>query len=506
MGITVNRKQIFFKPKMDRVLARRFVLSMDRSKKIVGRVLAMSAEQKSNLVTQILRNYARRHRSILRVLDRNFDYVEPVLKELKIDKQSLTDVDKMLIGSYFTMEYSIEAAAYFNPSIILSPDQSQIHEGEKRIIMSFRAVGEGHLSSIVFRSAIIDKDLNIHLDEVGGLLDKPKHIKNHRYKREEFLEKLVELHKPENGIMEVIQNKLTETFTYDELQRFVREMIEDHDLTHDDEILMQQMLWIASSHYEISYSLDTSISERVIFPISDTEKNGIEDARFVRYVNEKGKVTYYATYTAYDGHSILPKLLSTKDFVNFKVQPINGKIANKGAALFPRKINGKYAMLCRIDGENSYITFSTSLTNWHEEIILVAEPEYPWEYIQVGNCGSPLETEAGWLVITHSVGPMREYSLSAILLDLNDPTKVIGKLTRPLLFANEEERNGYVPNVLYSCGQMIHNNQLILPYAYSDQESTYATICLNELLAALQDSEQEMPPSSNSKKEPAKNN
>ena len=186
MGITVNRKQIFFKPKMDRVLARRFVLSIDRSKKIVGRVLAMSAEQKSNLVTQILRNYARRHRSILRVLDRNFDYVEPVLKELKIDKQSLTDVDKLLIGSYFTMEYSIEAAAYFNPSIILSPDQSQIHEGEKRIIMSFRAVGEGHLSSIVFRSAIIDKDLNIHLDEVGGLLDKPKHIKNHRYKREEF--------------------------------------------------------------------------------------------------------------------------------------------------------------------------------------------------------------------------------------------------------------------------------------------------------------------------------
>ncbi|MDM1047744.1 glycoside hydrolase family 130 protein [Sphingobacterium hotanense] len=488
MGITITRKNIFFKPKLDRVLARRFVLSPERSKKIINRVLSMSETDKESTLNQILRNYARRHRSIINIFERNFTAVDPILKELKISKQSLSDEERLLIGSYFTMEYSIEAAAYFNPSIVLSPDQSQTHEGEKRIIMSFRAVGEGHLSSIVFRSAVIDKNLDIHLDEVGILLDKPKHIKNHRYRKAEFIERLVDLHQPEEHVQKIIEEKLTDTFTYDELQRFVREIKEEQeDLSYDSQILMQQMLWLASSHYEISYSRDTSISERVIFPISDTEKNGIEDARFVQFISDKGKATYYATYTAYDGYSILPKLLSTKDFVNFKIQPLNGKIANKGAALFPRKIKGKYAMLCRVDGENSYVAFSNSLTNWHEEIKLVGEPEYPWEFIQVGNCGSPVETKEGWLVITHSVGPMREYSIGALLLDLEDPTKVIGKLKKPLLFANETERNGYVPNVLYSCGQIIHNNHLILPYAYSDQESTYATVCLDELLKNLVD-------------------
>jgi len=485
MGITVNRKNSFFKPKLDRVLARRFLLPQERAKKIVNRVLGMSEDQKLALITQILRNYARRHRSILNILEKNFNLMDNTFKELNLDKRKLTDIEKMLIGSYFTMEYSIEAAAYFNPSIILSPDQTQTQEGEKRVILSFRAVGEGHLSSIVFRTAIIDKNLDIHLDEVGILLDKPKHIKNHRYKKQEFLDKLFQLHKPENDVFEVLKGKFPDSFTYDELIRYVKEIRTDIKLSPDSEILMQQILWIASSHYEISYSLDTSISERVIFPISDTEKNGIEDARFVRFVNDHGKVTYYATYTAYDGHSILPKLLSTKDFVNFKIQPVNGKIANKGAALFPRKIKGRYAMLCRVDGENSYIAYSDSINNWHEDVILIAEPEYPWEFIQVGNCGSPLETEKGWLVITHAVGPMREYVLSALLLDLDNPTKVIGKLKQPLIFATEEERNGYVPNVLYSCGQIIHNNQLILPYAYSDHESTYATICLDELLNEL---------------------
>ncbi len=485
MGITVNRKNILFKPKLDRVLARRFNLSPERSKRIIQRVLALSDEQKNSLITQILRNYARRHRSVLNVLERNFKFKEQELKELKIDSKKLSDVEKLLIGSFFTMEYSIEAAAYFNPSIVISPDQSQTHEGEKRVILSFRAVGEGHLSSIVFRSGIIDKNLNIELDEVGILLDKPKHVKNYRYKKDDFMEKLLQLHNPEKKILKIVEDKIADTFIYDELVRFIKEIEEENELTHDSQILMQQMLWLASSHYEIAYSLDTSISERVIFPISDTEKNGIEDARFVAYKDSKGRITYYATYTAYDGHSILPKLLSTKDFLHFKIQPINGKIANKGAALFPRKVNGKYAMLCRVDGENSYVSFSDSLTNWHEEIYLVAEPEFPWEFIQVGNCGSPLETEKGWLVITHSVGPMREYVIGAMLLDLKDPTKVLGKLTEPLLFANEEERNGYVPNVLYSCGQIIHNNHLILPYAYSDHESTYATISIDELLDTL---------------------
>lgn len=293
------------------------------------------------------------------------------------------------------------------------------------------------------------------------------------------------MHDPEEDVLTVIRAKLTDSFTYEELRRFVREMQQENELTPDSQTLMSQIMWLASSHYEMTYSLDTSISERVIFPISDTEKNGIEDARFVRFRGEKNQQTYYATYTAYDGFTILPKLMSTKDFIHFKVQPINGKIANKGAALFPRKIKGKYAMLCRVDGENNYIAFSEDINIWQQDITLLKEPEYPWELVQLGNCGSPIETEKGWLVLTHGVGPMREYTLGAILLDLEDPTKIIGKLNEPLLYPNADEREGYVPNVVYSCGQIIHNGHLIIPYAMSDYASTYASVELKELLDAL---------------------
>src|SRR5690606_17642629 len=315
------------------------------------------------------------------------------------------------------------------------------------------------------------------------LLEKPKQIKNHQYEKEDFLAKLVALHAPEEEMLRIITNKLTKTFTYEELRRFVREIKEEHTLSLDSATLANQMMWMASSHYEMTYSLDTAISERVIFPLAETEIRGIEDARFVRFQDEKGNITYYATYTAYDGFSILPKLLSTKDFIHFKVQPINGKIANKGAALFPRKINGKYAMLSRVDGENNYISFSDSITNWHEDIILLQEPKEPWEFVQLGNCGSPVETEKGWLVITHSVGPMRMYTLSAALLDLEDPTKIIGRSKQPILSPTTTEREGYVPNVVYSCGQMIHNGHLIIPYAMSDYASSYATVNVEDLLA-----------------------
>lgn len=249
------------------------------------------------------------------------------------------------------------------------------------------------------------------------------------------------------------------------------------------------MVWLALSHYEIEFSLDSAISERVIFPISDTEKNGIEDARFVKFTEGNGEIIYYATYTAYDGMSILPKLLSTRDFYNFKGLPIHGELAqNKGMALFPRKINGKYALLCRIDGVNNYLAYSDNISIWRESR-LIQKPKYSWDLIQVGNCGSPIETEEGWLIITHGVGPMREYVLGASLYELNNPEKEIGRLKTPLLFSNSEEREGYVPNVIYSCGSIIHNRNLILPYAMSDYASTYATIDLNELLNELKNSE-----------------
>ncbi|RZK48754.1 MAG: glycosidase [Pedobacter sp.] len=485
MALKLIRKNIYFKPDSKRVLARFFNVSADRVEKIIARVLKMTKEQKRNTLNQLLRNYASRHRSISAIWEKNCKRALDKLSNEDLLKREFSNIERFLIGAYFTMEYSIESAAFFNPSIVESPDQTQINEGEKRIILSFRATGEGHVSSIVFRSGIIDENLDIHLEEVGRLLEKPKQVKNHRYQKDIFLQKLTQIESPNPEVLEIISAKFPESFTYEELRRFISEIRNDYDIGFSGEMTLNHILWLASSHYEMSYSLDTSISERVIFPISDTEKNGIEDARFVKYINSKDQVTYYATYTAYDGVTIMPKLLSTKDFLSFKVQPMNGKIANKGAALFPRKINGKYAMLCRIDGENNYLAYADDIINWNQELTLMREPEDPWEFVQLGNCGSPIETEHGWIVLTHSVGPMREYTIGASLLDLNDPSKVIGRLKSPLFYPNQDEREGYVPNVVYSCGQIIHNGHLIIPYAMSDYASTYATINVEDLIQTM---------------------
>ncbi|HUH46278.1 MAG TPA: hypothetical protein VLZ54_03925, partial [Arenibacter sp.] len=253
----------------------------------------------------------------------------------------------------------------------------------------------------------------------------------------------------------------------------------------DKRLALEEMTWLVDSYYDIEFSMDSDISERVIFPISPSESRGIEDARFVRFTEDDGSIKVYATYTAYDGHTILPKLLSTVDFSTFRIMPMHGKAAqNKNFALFPQKINGKYAVLARVDGVNNYLMYSDRNTLWNNPI-KIQEPKYPWEFTQIGNCGAPLWTEQGWLVITHGVGAMRRYCIGASLFDLEDPTKEIGRLTQPLLSPLEEEREGYVPNVVYSCGSMINNGSLILPYAVSDYSSSYATVDLSELLHAL---------------------
>ncbi|MDD4970143.1 MAG: glycoside hydrolase family 130 protein, partial [Paludibacter sp.] len=439
-----------------------------------------------------------------------------------VNEEDLSASQKALIGSYFTMEYSIESAAFFNPSIIEHPDQSETSAGETRVIFSFRATGEGHISSIVFRSGTLDKNNNLIVEPVGKMLAEADVIKRNIYEKKTYLQKLneiqdqsnviapvliekpEELQHPDNTIPPVIiapiteshdQNhivsssfildKLGDTFTYGELMKGIDLARKDPNVTEEQLKIIIQMMWLASSHYEIHFSIDSAISERVIFPISATEQKGIEDARFVKFTDDNGEITYYATYTAYDGMATMPKLISTKDFYDFKILPINGEIAqNKGMALFPRKINGKYAMLCRIDGVNNYIAYSDSINIWREAKI-IQEPKYPWELVQIGNAGSPIETKDGWLVITHAVGSMREYSLGASLYDLENPEKEIGRLSSPLMVPNEIEREGYVPNVIYSCGSLIHNNELVIPYAMSDHSSTYATVDLRELLDVL---------------------
>ena len=249
--------------------------------------------------------------------------------------------------------------------------------------------------------------------------------------------------------------------------------------------MIEAINWLANSHYEVTFSRDVAISERVLFPVSYSESNGIEDARFVKLTDDDGSVCYYATYTAYNGFTILPKLLKTKDFYHFKIMPIHGIYTqNKGMSLFPRRIDGKYALISRCDGSNNFINFSDKINVWRNAEKLM-EPKYSWEFVLIGNCGSPIETEKGWLLITHGVGPMRMYSLGVALLDLEDPARVIGRLKEPLLVPNDKERDGSVPNVIYSCGSLIHNGELIIPYGISDYASSFAAISLDELFDNL---------------------
>lgn len=489
MQVSVNRKNLKFNPDASRVIARFLYTSDERALNTIRSVLIMSKNEASKALSPVLRDYSMRHRNISKIFEKHFNRIALLFKLLNIDPDSLDMSQKILIGSYFTMEYSIESAAFFNPSIVEHPDQSETGTNEKRVILSFRATGEGHISSIVFRTGVLDKNNNLTVEPVGKMLEEAEHIRRHIYNKKSFKKKLDEM-KDIHALVPsaLILDNLNDKFTYGELRDCIKEARKTLILTPDKEILFNQIIWLASSHYELQFSLDTNISERVIFPVSVNEKNGIEDARFVKFTEDNNETIYYATYTAYDGSTILPKLLDTRDFYHFHILPLHGEIAqNKGMALFPRKVNGKYTMLCRLDGFNNYISFSDKINVWREAK-LIQQPRFPWELIQIGNGGSPIETPEGWLVITHGVGPMREYTLGASLFDLHNPEIEIGRLKSPLLVPNAEEREGYVPNVVYSCGSMIKNDDLIIPYAMSDYASTYATVNVRELINELKTS------------------
>ncbi len=484
MRITVNRKKERIYPDSRRVITRFFDHSEIKAISIIKKILDMPEAEAEIALNQVLREFAKRHRNITKIFLLNFTKAINYVNQIAENHERMSSAKRLLIGSYFTMEYSIESAALFNPSIVEHPDQTGLEEGQMRIIVSFRATGESHISSIVFRSGIIDKDFNIVFDPRGNYISEAEIIKGHIYDKKEFIMLLNE-HDIFNNISTEILDELGDYFYYTGLKEAIKQVRETRILNLDQQKTLKQMLWLARSHYEVSFSQDTDISERAIFPISRTERNGIEDSRFVKFTEENGETCYYATYTAYDGYTILPKLLETKDFYSFKNLPLHGECTkDKNFALFPRKINGKYAMLSRIDGVNQYIMFSDNITLW-ESAQLLREPEFKWELIQVGNCGSPIETDEGWLVITHGVGPMRKYCIGAILLDLYDPTKVIGSLKEPLITPNEDEREGYVPNVVYSCGSIIHNEVLVIPYAISDYASSFATVNLRTLLYKL---------------------
>jgi predicted GH43/DUF377 family glycosyl hydrolase len=385
------------------------------------------------------------------------------------------------------MEYSIESAAFFNPSIVEDFDQLYLEKGEKRIIISFRATGEGHISSIVFRRGILDMNNDLQVMKVGDHIDKAEISHKKLYNKKRFVKKLVEMNIPDKYSTTIMEG-LPEKFEYYILKDAVGKLLGDPTISAERRMALEEVTWLADSFYDLQFKHDSDITERVIFPVSDSESRGIEDARFVRFIDDDNTEKIYATYTAYNGHTILPKLLSTENFYTFRVMPLHGVGAqNKNLAMFPKKINGKYAMLARIDGVNNYLMYSDRPTVWNKPVI-IQEPRFPWEFTQIGNCGSPLWTPEGWLVISHGVGPMRQYCIGASLFDHNDPSKEIGRLKEPLLTPREDEREGYVPNVVYSCGSIIHNESLILPYAVSDYSSTYGVVNMSELLEALKKS------------------
>ncbi|MCH8568421.1 MAG: glycoside hydrolase family 130 protein [Balneolales bacterium] len=462
-----------------RVITRTHVQSKKRIPGIISRVLDLSEEKAIALLKSVYANFSDRHKDIVSVFDANFNKFSAYIQE----GQQVSSIKKQLIGAYFTMEYSIESAALFNPSIVPHPNQEGIAAGDLRFILSLRATGEGHISSIVFRSGVLHKDGFILLSPVSEFVETPTIRHDQSYVCLLFQRKLEQLKAWNETSMRVFQN-LPESFTFSQLKKSIEAVKSDKDILHDKSCI-NNILWLADSNYFIKFDSKNDISERVIFPVSENESKGIEDARFVQFFYENGETVYYATYTAYNGVSILPQLLSTKDFIFFDIITLNGKaVHNKGMALFPRKIKGKYVMLSRKDGVNNFIMYSDHMHFW-DEAEIIQEPKMPWEFIQIGNCGSPIETNEGWLVITHGVGPMRQYAISAILLDLENPSKVIARLEEPLLTPNEEEREGYVPNVVYSCGSLIHNNKLILPYAMSDITSRIATVDVAELIARM---------------------
>ena len=481
--IVVRRSGLVLHPDRTRVLARPLHLAnRQHAAKICAQVLALPESEVRALLQQVEAEFGERHVQILEFLRRRFDQVRPLLRP----GRTLSDEQQLLLGAYCTHEYSLEAAALFNPSIVPHPDQSNLPPGSLRFILSLRATGEGHISSITFRTGYLDRKGKITVNAPTRYCLEPAQIPSASLEKTLFARKLRELGLAGDFTRRVLEG-VGDAFTPDELRAAVRVAAAQLGARDQESAAVaRKTLALAQSNYEVQFAPESRLSERVLFPVTPAQRNGIEDARFVQFQNEDGTQTYYATYTAYDGKLILPQFIETPDFRHFKFITLNGPaVRNKGMALFPRKFDGLYAMLGRQDYENVYVMFSDHLHFWHTAK-LVLKPTFPWEFVQMGNCGSPIETEAGWLVLSHGVGPMRKYCIGAFLLDQRDPTRVVGRLREPLIEPSENEREGYVPNVVYSCGSLVHGRQLVIPYAMSDYATTFATVLLDDVLAAME--------------------
>ena len=452
----------------------------NRLRGIIERIQALDRSAVSELLNGLERSFQKKHPDLAAIAKSNYDAV----KHLVSDEHDLDEERRFLIGAYFTMEYAIEAAALFNPSMVPAITQDATAEGSTRFVMSLRATGEGHISSVVFRRGVIGHDNRIRIEPVGQYSRQLQVIENRQFEKKTYRKKLIEI-----GVFGIstdeVLNRLGETFNFVELNLAIDAVRASRESALSFCETADRMIALTRANYDLHLPDLDDPSEFVIFPNSDAESHGIEDMRLVRFRFDDGGICYYGVYTAYDGSNIMPQLLETTGFQTVKIRTLGGRYAlNKGMALFPRKVDGRFLMLGRLDNENLFLLRSDDVLFWNEAELLM-KPEFAWEIIQIGNCGSPMETESGWLLLTHGVGPMRQYSIGAVLLDRDDPTRVIGRLPEPLLVPIDEESVGYVPNVVYSCGGLIHNDKLVIPYAISDRSTTFALVSLPELLAEL---------------------
>ena len=467
-----------------RVIARPFMLGAARTRSLFERLDKLPEDQLEALLRTVEAAYADRHVRLAFTFHENYDTGAALIGWTS----TWTPARRLLAGAYLTMEYAVDSAALFNPSIVAHPDQSGVPSGDTRFIMSLRATGEGHVSSIVFRTGVLTADDNVIIDPPPARLHRARIAPDRVYHKALFKRKAQEMSLNGSTLLDQVLDPLPERFTLIELHRAVDFVRGRSGHTASEQEVLRTLLWLGQSNFHIDLSPDASLSEFVIFPMSEETSNGLEDVRLTRFVDDDGSVIYHGTYTAYNGVRTLPMLLHTRDFQRIEFASLNGAaVANKGMALFPRKINGKYVMCSRIDGENLFISMSDSVHFWETYQMLIG-PRYPWELMQIGNCGAPIETPEGWILLTHGVGPMRTYAIGAMLLDLNDPRKVIGHLKEPIITPEGQDREGYVPNVVYTCGAMEVAGDLFIPFAAADKSTSFIVVPTRDLVKQLLDS------------------
>jgi predicted GH43/DUF377 family glycosyl hydrolase len=481
LALPLRRSKTILRPDPSRVLLRQFDPGDGpRMSGIIDRIAEIPEANVEPLLEQVYAGFAGRHLNLPQRFLARFEQ----LRKLLPAQAEFSYHQRLLIGSFFLAEYALESAALFSPSMVPHPDQTNLPEGAVRFVLSMRATGEGHISSITFRCGIVYRDLRIEVEPAQGLLTEPQQIANTVYESPLFQRKLRELG-VQSGFADRVTKRLGSSFGLDKLKEVLQAELESSGQGSEDAIEAQSIWMLAKSNYEVQFDVEQNLSERILFPSTPSQRNGIEDARFVRFQCDDGTCAYYATFTAYDGRVIMPELLETYDFTRFRFISLNGPEAeNKGMALFPRKVNGEYFMLSRQDNESIFLMRSDNVHFWNERRLLL-KPRFPWELVQIGNCGSPIETDAGWFVLSHGVGPMRQYCIGAFLLDLTDPSRVIGRLQEPIMMPEPGEREGYVPNVVYSCGALLHQGQLIIPYGLADHATGFATVKLADVLAAM---------------------